>query len=158
MVRLGTGLCGTDCAGSWSACTTACEAASALNILERGGVEAVQGVLVLRLDDLALDLQARGQLAGLDRHAVDHAPDVDAGPIELDVLPGTPVTLIGTATDPDGNPLMGTIAAVEGDEITVDFNHPLAGQTLNFAIEVVSVREATEEEQQHGHVQGGHQH
>ena len=55
---------------------------------------------------------------------------------------------------------MGTITAVEGDEITVDFNHPLAGQTLNFAIEVVSVREATEEEQQHGHVHGpgGHQH
>jgi len=64
------------------------------------------------------------------------------------------------ATDPDGNPLMGTITAVEGEDITVDFNHPLAGQTLNFSIEIVEVREATEEEQKHGHVHGpgGHQH
>ena len=58
------------------------------------------------------------------------------------------------ATDPDGNPLMGTITAVEGDEITVDFNHPLAGQTLSFSIEIVGVREATEEEQQQGHAKG----
>ena len=64
------------------------------------------------------------------------------------------------ATDPDGNPLMGTITQVEGDDVTVDFNHPLAGQTLNFSIQVVEVREATEEEKQRGHVHGpgGHQH
>ena len=64
------------------------------------------------------------------------------------------------AQDPNGHPLMGTIAALEGDEVTVDFNHPLAGQTLNFAVEVIGVREPTAEEVQHGHVQGpgGHQH
>ena len=53
-----------------------------------------------------------------------------------------------------------TIAAVDGDEVTVDANHPLAGQNLNFAIEIVSVRAATEEELAHGHVHGpgGHHH
>ncbi|MBO1519935.1 FKBP-type peptidyl-prolyl cis-trans isomerase [Oceanisphaera pacifica] len=42
----------------------------------------------------------------------------------------------------------------------VDMNHPLAGLTLNFDLEVVSVREATEEELSHGHAhgEGGHQH
>jgi len=52
------------------------------------------------------------------------------------------------------------VTKVEGDTVTVDGNHPLAGETLHFAIEVTGVREATEEELQHGHVHGagGHEH
>lgn len=45
-----------------------------------------------------------------------------------------------------------TVMKVDGDRITVDANHPLAGQTLNFEVEVDSVRNATEEEIAHGHV------
>ena len=56
------------------------------------------------------------------------------------------------AQGPDGQPLMGTIQAIEGEEGTVDFNHPLAGETLHFSIEVVSIRDATAEEKEHGHV------
>jgi len=41
--------------------------------------------------------------------------------------------------------------AVEGEEVTVDFNHPLAGKDLDFQVEVVKVREATPEELLHGH-------
>ncbi|HHE54816.1 MAG TPA: peptidylprolyl isomerase [Caldithrix abyssi] len=52
-----------------------------------------------------------------------------------------------------------TVTKVEGDTITVDANHPLAGQTLHFDVEVMDVREATEEELQHGHVHdSSHQH
>ncbi|RLD16787.1 peptidylprolyl isomerase [candidate division KSB1 bacterium] len=52
-----------------------------------------------------------------------------------------------------------TIKNVDGDQITVDANHPLAGQTLYFDVEIMDVREATEEELQHGHVHdGSHQH
>ena len=53
-----------------------------------------------------------------------------------------------------------TIARVEGDEVTVDANHPLAGQTLHFAVEVTGVRDASVEELMHGHVhgEGGHHH
>lgn len=53
-----------------------------------------------------------------------------------------------------------TIKEVNGDQVTLDMNHPLAGQTLHFAVEVVEVRDATAEELEHGHVHGpgGHQH
>ena len=52
------------------------------------------------------------------------------------------------------------VTAIEGDQVTVDGNHPLAGQTLHFDVEVAEVRDATEEELEHGHVHGagGHQH
>ena len=52
-----------------------------------------------------------------------------------------------------------TVMAVEEDGITLDGNHPLAGQTLTFAVEVMAVRSATDEELQHGHAHGeGGQH
>ena len=53
-----------------------------------------------------------------------------------------------------------TVAHLEGNDIFIDGNHPLAGQTLQFTIEVQSIREATKEELSHGHVHGpgGHAH
>ncbi|SDK81560.1 FKBP-type peptidyl prolyl cis-trans isomerase /Apo-metallochaperone SlyD [Modicisalibacter muralis] len=59
-----------------------------------------------------------------------------------------------------GGPLMVTVTKVEGDTVVVDGNHPLAGQKLNFDVEIAEVREATPEEAEHGHVhgEGGHQH
>jgi len=57
-------------------------------------------------------------------------------------------------------PQVVTIMEVKDEEVVVDGNHPLAGQNLNFDVEVVDVRDATEEELQHGHVHGagGHHH
>ena len=51
------------------------------------------------------------------------------------------------------------VTVVEGDTITVDFNHKLAGETLEFSVEVVDVRPASEEELSHGHAHGpdGHE-
>ena len=52
------------------------------------------------------------------------------------------------------------ITHVGGDMITVDGNHELAGETLNFDVEITDVRQATAEEMSHGHVHGagGHDH
>jgi len=49
-------------------------------------------------------------------------------------------------TGPDRHAPVITIAAVEGDEVTVDANHPLAGMRLNFEVELVAARPATAEE------------
>jgi FKBP-type peptidyl-prolyl cis-trans isomerase SlyD len=53
-----------------------------------------------------------------------------------------------------------TVTKVTSDTITVDGNHPLAGQTLHFDVEVTDVRAASAEELAHGHVhgEGGHHH
>jgi len=44
-----------------------------------------------------------------------------------------------------------TIAGVEGDTVSIDANHPLAGETLHFDVAVNDIRDATEEEIAHGH-------
>ncbi len=53
-----------------------------------------------------------------------------------------------------------TVTRISGDMVTVDGNHPLAGEVLNFDVEVAEVRDATQEELEHGHVHGpgGHHH
>lgn len=51
-----------------------------------------------------------------------------------------------------------TVTKVDGDRVTVDGNHALAGEVLNFEIEVTHIRPATEEELAHGHVHGSGEH
>lgn len=60
----------------------------------------------------------------------------------------------------EGGPRTVVVTRVQGDMVTVDGNHPLAGETLHFDVEVTEVRVATEEELAHGHVHGagGHHH
>lgn len=64
------------------------------------------------------------------------------------------------ARSPDGQARVVRIVGVEPEQITVDANHPLAGVPLTFDVSIKDVREATEEEIQHGHVHGafGHAH
>jgi FKBP-type peptidyl-prolyl cis-trans isomerase SlyD len=53
-----------------------------------------------------------------------------------------------------------TVHRLENDDVLVSGNHPLAGQTLMFKVEIVDVRPATQEELEHGHAhgEGGHHH
>jgi len=62
------------------------------------------------------------------------------------------------ASEMDGHKQVFTVISVENDEINVDGNHPLAGQTLHFSVEILGVRGATEEELSHGHVHDGTHH
>jgi len=56
------------------------------------------------------------------------------------------------AQAPDGSRQVITVKEVKDDKVTIDANHPLAGVILNFDVEIMGVREATEEEKAHGHV------
>jgi FKBP-type peptidyl-prolyl cis-trans isomerase SlyD len=47
-----------------------------------------------------------------------------------------------------------TVTKVDGDEVTIDGNHPLAGETLTFDVEVMDIRPATEDELSHKHIHG----
>jgi len=63
------------------------------------------------------------------------------------------------AKGPDGTAQHIFVKKVEGDNVTIDLNHPLAGVPLNFDVQIVGVREATEEERTHGHAhEGDHAH
>jgi len=64
------------------------------------------------------------------------------------------------AHNPEGHAIPFVIREVKDDDITIDFNHPLAGKNLNFDVELVDIRDATVEELQHGHAHGagGHHH
>ena len=56
------------------------------------------------------------------------------------------------AETPDGDMQLVTVTAVEGDTVTIDGNHPMAGEDLNFDVSVVDIREASAGELQQGHV------
>jgi FKBP-type peptidyl-prolyl cis-trans isomerase SlyD len=64
------------------------------------------------------------------------------------------------AQSPEGQSIVVLVSKVEGDTVTVDGNHPLAGVQLNFEVKVIEIRDATAEELEHGHVHGpeGHAH
>lgn len=59
-----------------------------------------------------------------------------------------------TATDDEDDEVEFLIKAIDGDKVTVDFNHPMAGKTLHFDVTIRDVRAATAEEIEHGHVHG----
>lgn len=77
-------------------------------------------------------------------------------PPEFVVEIGLPLEL----EDEEGRSFPVWIAGTHGDDVVLDGNHPLAGETLQFSIKILEVRAATEEELSHGHVHGpgGHHH
>ena len=64
------------------------------------------------------------------------------------------------ASGPNGEMLLFRVLEINGDEVKLDGNHPLAGEKLVFDIEVIQMRDATTEELAHGHAHGagGHHH
>ncbi len=62
------------------------------------------------------------------------------------------------AQSEDGSVIPFTVLAVGGDQVKVDFNPPLAGQTLHFDVKVLAVRDATAEELEHGHAHSDDMH
>ncbi|KXK21802.1 MAG: peptidyl-prolyl cis-trans isomerase [Chloroflexi bacterium OLB15] len=56
--------------------------------------------------------------------------------------------------DEEGNAYLATVSAINGDSVVLDFNHPLAGKSLDYEVEVVNIRIADDEELEHGHAHG----
>jgi FKBP-type peptidyl-prolyl cis-trans isomerase SlyD len=76
-------------------------------------------------------------------------------PEEIPMKVGTEIQV----QNQQGQPMYARIEQIEGENVRLNFNHPLAGKELHFAVKVVGLREATAEEKEHGHVHGpGHQH
>lgn len=80
-----------------------------------------------------------------DEHVVDLPRNIFEADGKLDeevVFEGNTIPMM----DSNGNRLQGSVVSVSDSTVTMDFNHPLAGETLNFSGNVLSVREATAEE------------
>ena len=75
-------------------------------------------------------------------------------PDDMPLKPGVEMQL----TTPDGQPMYARIESVEGETVHLNMNHPLAGKELHFDVKVVGMRDATEEEMDHGHAHGGDEH
>ena len=116
-----------------------------------------------------LEKQMEGRSVG-DKFSVDVAPEEGYGVHHPELMQEVPREAFQGVEDiqpgmqfqgrgPQGE-INVTVSKIEDDKVFIDGNHPLAGKTLHFAIEVTAVREASAEELQHGHVHGagGHHH
>ncbi|MGN6705248.1 MAG: FKBP-type peptidyl-prolyl cis-trans isomerase [Rhodanobacter sp.] len=116
-----------------------------------------------------LEKQLEGRSTG-DKFTADVAPEEGYGVHHPELMQEVPRSAFQGVEDiqpgmqfqgrgPQGE-INVTVTRVEDDKVFIDGNHPLAGKTLHFAIEVTDVRAASEEELAHGHVHGagGHHH
>ncbi len=78
----------------------------------------------------------------------------DAFPDDLELYVG-----LELETESGHGPIVLRVQEIQEDQVMMDANHPLAGETLHFSVEIKSVRPATPEEIEHGHVHSkGHHH
>jgi len=117
-----------------------------------------------------LEAELEGHKSG-DKLKVSVPPEKGYGPHipeAVQVVPKSELAAVGElqvgaqlqSRSPDGHTVVFTIKEIKGSDVILDANHPLAGQTLHFEIEVTDVRKATKEELSHGHAHGagGHHH
>ena len=70
-------------------------------------------------------------------------------PEDMPLKPGVEMELTG----PEGQPMYARIERLEGENVVLNMNHPLAGKELHFEVKVIGLRDPTDEEMEHGHVQ-----
>lgn len=112
-----------------------------------------------------LEMQMEGRKAG-DKFTAVVPPEMGYGEFDKALLHRVPLEKFGNNKVEEGMQFQAggqgifTVREVADGQVLVDGNHPLAGVTLNFEVEVLGVREATAEELAHGHVHGpgGHHH
>jgi FKBP-type peptidyl-prolyl cis-trans isomerase SlyD len=87
---------------------------------------------------------AYGEYDDEDVEEIDRADIPNADELEIG--------MVVEVEDEDGYDYMAQVSEIGDKVVTLDFNPPLAGKTLTYDVEILSIREATEEEIAHGHV------
>ena len=83
-------------------------------------------------------------MSEIPKNVFEQNGKIEAGLLDIDnIIP---------LQDDKGNHFNGKVVSVTDDVIKLDFNHPLADEDLYFTGKVISVREATQQELEHGHV------
>lgn len=116
-----------------------------------------------------LESQLNGKTAG-DKLTVTVQPEEAYGVYNQELIHDIPRTSFGEIKDiqpgmqfqmmAGNSPVIVTVISAADDTVKVDANHPLAGEVLTFDVEITEVRDASQEELEHGHVHGtgGHHH
>ncbi|WP_406663654.1 peptidylprolyl isomerase [Gallaecimonas sp. GXIMD1310] len=116
-----------------------------------------------------LEKELEGKTEG-DKMDVSVAPEDGYGPYHQELVQEVPRSAFQGVDDieagmrftaqTDAGPRTVVVQSVSDETVTVDGNHPLAGQHLHFNVEIIELRDAEAEELEHGHVHGpgGHQH
>ena len=106
-------------------------------------------------DELKVTVEPEEGYGERDNTRVESVPR-DMFPEDSEIESGTQFHAEG----PDGQMITVTVESIEGDIVTIDANHPLAGVQLNFDVKVIGIRDASAEELEHGHAHGpeGHHH
>lgn len=112
-----------------------------------------------------LEEQLEGKKPG-DKVKAVVSPEKGYGTFDMELLQRVPLDKFGGQNVEPGMQFQAgghgvfTVKEVKDGQVLIDGNHPLAGVTLNFDVEIMGVREATSEELSHGHVhgEGGHHH
>ncbi|MCB8998975.1 MAG: peptidylprolyl isomerase [Bacteroidales bacterium] len=103
-------------------------------------------------DSFAFSLSSDEAYGDVQQNAI---VDVPLSVFEVDGKTDTNLLQLGNVIpmmDNEGRRLNGVVKEIHDDTVTMDFNHPMAGASLFFSGEVTEIREATEEELQHGHI------
>lgn len=107
-------------------------------------------------DKFAFDIDPANGYGTFDLNAIVPVPkeafNGPDGTIDLSVIQ---VGKMLPMMDNEGHHLQGKVLEITDSAVKMDFNHPLAGKNLHFSGEVISIRQATEDEIAHGHVHDG---
>ena len=106
-------------------------------------------------DEISVTLTPAQGYGEYDEDGFEEVP-VDAFPTDQELQPGMAVGV----QDEDGETYEAYVSEIGPDAIVLDYNHPLAGETLHFQVKVLDLRPATAEELAHDHVHSddGHHH
>jgi FKBP-type peptidyl-prolyl cis-trans isomerase SlyD len=111
-------------------------------------------------DSFSFSLTPEQAYGDYDQQAV---VDIPKNVFEIDGQLDSEMLQVGNflpMADNQGHHMQGKVVEIGDSAVKMDFNHPLAGMVMHFDGKVAEVRDATQEEMDHGHVhgEGGHQH